>query len=174
MADKSSDSCAFLLLVGIHRPVFFVTEQLYGPGPTRLHQIKTRSTQQSPTLLLRPVPSTVQVTYVLYLIQTQPRACISSSSSSTQLSPIPCLKDRPSPNSPVEPLRLYQLQIQLCLYLLQIRRLNSPSSAPVTLTAPATTHGALSRSCISCRLVDSPVALPDLGPHRTPSDPSLI
>ena len=33
-----------------------------------------------------------------------PTACTSSSSSSTQLSPIPCLKDRPRPNSPREPL----------------------------------------------------------------------
>ena len=44
-----------------------------------------------------------------------PTACTSSSTSSTQLSPDPCLKDRPRPNSPLEPLYLYQLQIQHCL-----------------------------------------------------------
>ena len=65
MADKSSDSCAFLLLVGIHRPVFFVTEQLYGPGPTRLrHPTRcalstlTRSTPSSRLQLIQPVPLT--------------------------------------------------------------------------------------------------------------------
>lgn len=93
----------------------FVRAHATGCRPGSFHIKSSHRSSNSPASLrlrasikLRPgPPNHSPAPHACSKRSQSPTAFTSSSSSSTQLSPVPCLKDRPRPNSPREPLYLY-------------------------------------------------------------------